>query len=89
MARALAVTSAEVPWIAVLQVHADGTLEGLDKPEAQLKPKELADGGVLLVAHLLGLLAAFVGDNLTLHLVRDVWPKVSLEDLNFTQGDHP
>lgn len=88
LSRALAVTSAEVPWLVVLQVNPDGALEGWDKPEAQVAPKELTEGGVLLVAQLLGLLTAFVGDNLTLRLVRDVWPKLSLEDLNFTQGDN-
>jgi hypothetical protein len=89
LSRALAVASTEVPWLAVLQVDAQGALEGWDKPEAQLKAKVLTAGGVILVGHLLGLLVAFIGDNLTLRLVRDVWPTVSLEDLNFTQGDHP
>lgn len=89
LSRALAVTSAEVPWLLALQVNADGALEGWDKPEAQVPPKELTESGVLLVAQLLGLLVAFIGDNLTLHLVRAVWPKLSLENLNFTQGDHP
>jgi hypothetical protein len=85
LGRALAVTSAEVPWLVAVQVNADGALEGWEK----VAPKELTQSGVLLVAQLLGLLIAFIGDNLTLHLVREVWPKVSLEDLKFTQGDHP
>lgn len=89
LSRALAVTSGEVPWLAAVQVNADGALEGWDKPETQVASKLLTEGGVLLVAQLLGLLVAFIGDNLTLHLLRDVWPKLSLEDLNFTQGDHP
>ena len=88
LSRALAVSSAEVPWLAAVQVNADGALEGWDKPKAQVAPKELTESGGLLVAQLLGLLVAFIGDNLTLHLVRDVWPKLSLEDLNFNQGDH-
>jgi hypothetical protein len=88
LTRALAVASTEVAWLAAVQVKADGSLEGWDKPEAQVKPKELTESGVLLVAQLLGLLVAFIGDNLTLRMVRDVWPKVSLEDLNFTKGDH-
>jgi len=89
LARALAVASAEVPWFAALQVKDDGSLEGWEKPEAPVKPKDLAESGAVLVAHLLGLLVAFIGDNLTLHLVRDVWPKLSLENLNSTKGDHP
>jgi hypothetical protein len=88
LARALTVASAEVPRLATLQVKADGSLEGWDKPESQIKPKELTEGGVVLVAHLLGLLVAFIGENLTLTLVRDVWPKLPLDDFNFTEGDH-
>ena len=88
LARALAVASAEVPWLATVQVSAEGSWEGWDKPESQVKPKELAETGVLLVAQLLGLLVAFIGANLTLRLVREVWPKLPLEDLQFT-NDHP
>jgi hypothetical protein len=88
LSRALAVASAEVPWLAALQVDAEGALAGWDQPEAQVKTKVLTEGGVAVVAHVLGLLVAFIGDNLTLRLVRDVWPNVSFEDLKFTQGDH-
>jgi hypothetical protein len=89
LSRALAVTCAEVPWLVALQVNADGVLEGWDEPEAQVPPKELTKSGEVLVAQLLGLLVAFIGEKLTLHFVSDVWPKLSLEDLKFTQGDHP
>ncbi len=87
--RALAVTGAEVPWLVALQVNADGALEGWDAAEVPAEAKQLAESGVLLVAQLLGLLVAFIGGNLTLRLVRDVWPKLPLEDLNFTTGDQP
>jgi hypothetical protein len=89
LARALAVSSAEVPWLVAVQVGTDGTFEGWDRPEAEVDAEEMTEGSVLLIAHLLGLLVAFIGDNLTLRLVRDVWPTLSLEDLNFTKGDHP
>lgn len=87
LSRALAVVSGEVPWLLALRVNADGALEGWDKLEAQVEPKILANGGVLLVAKLLGLLVAFIGENLTLRLVRDIWPNLSLEDSKFMQGD--
>jgi len=89
LSRALVVASAEVPWLTTVQVNADGALEGWDKPEAQVDAEVLKESGVLLVAQLLGLLVAFIGENLTLRLVGDVWPKLSLEDLSSTQGDHP
>jgi hypothetical protein len=87
LSRALAVASAEVPWLVVVQVDAEGALEGWDKPEAQVEANELTEIGALLVAQLLGLLGAFIGESLTLCLVREIWPKLSVEDLQFTQGD--
>jgi hypothetical protein len=88
LSRAVAVASREVPWMAALEVNGTGALEGWDRPEAQVSPEELTASGVLLVAQLLGLLVAFIGDNLTLRLVRDIWPTLSLDNLNFFQGDH-
>jgi hypothetical protein len=89
LARALAVSTGEMRWLAVVEVNAEGVLEGWDKACEQVEPKVRTEGGMVLVAQLLGLLVAFIGDNLTLRLVRDVWPRVSLEDLNFTEGDSP
>jgi len=36
---------------------------------------------------LLGLLVTFVGEELTLRLVREVWPKLPLSNLDFGKGD--
>jgi len=87
LSRALALASAEVPWLRALHVKADGYLEALDGLTAQMDPDEMADGGILLVAQLLGLLAAFIGEDLTLRLVREEWPKLPLNDLDFGEGD--
>jgi len=38
---------------------------------------------VTLLAQLLGLLVTFIGEALTVRLVREVWPKVPLDDLDF------
>ena len=81
LARALALANAEVAWLRAVHVKADGSLEGLDELAAQVDPKEMAEGSVVLVAQLLGLLVAFIGENLTVRLVREVWPKLSLSDL--------
>ena len=87
LSRALALANAEVPWLRAVHVKADGSFEGLDELEAQVDPEEIFEGCVVLLAQLLGLLAAFIGENLTLHLVREVWPKLSLKDLDFGKGD--
>jgi hypothetical protein len=88
LSRALMLTNAEVPWLRSVHVKADGSLEGLDELDAQVDPKEIFEGRVVLLAQLLGLLVAFIGEDLTLRLVREVWPKLSLNDLNFGKGDN-
>jgi hypothetical protein len=86
LSRALARTEAEVPSLRAMQVKADGSLAGLDKPGMQADPEELAEVSVILVAQLLGLLGAFIGETLTLRLVCEVWPKLSVNDLDFGKG---
>jgi len=83
LSRALAVANAEVLWLRAVHVKADGSLEGLDELQGQLKPDELLEGAVVLLAQLLGLLVAFIGVNLTVGVLRDIWPAVSLRDLDF------
>jgi hypothetical protein len=47
---------------------------------------DIFEGRVVLLAQLLGLLVAFIGEDLTLRLVREVWPKLSLNNLDFGKG---
>jgi len=86
LSRALALANAEVPWLPAVHVKADGSLEGLNDREAQGNPQEIAEGRVVLLAQLLGLLVAFVGESLTFRLVREVWPKLPLKDLEAGKG---
>ena len=82
LSRALARAEADVPSLRAVKVEADGSLAGLDKLELQAAPEQLAEGRVVLVSQLLGLLVAFIGETLTLHLVREIWPKLSVNDLD-------
>jgi hypothetical protein len=52
-----------------------------------VNPAEIFDGRVVLLAQLLGLLVAFIGERLTLSLVREIWPRIPLNDLDFGNGD--
>jgi hypothetical protein len=77
--RALALASAEVPSLQSLQVNAVGRLDGYEKLVAETGTA--ASGRVAAVAittHLLGLLVTFIGEPLTLRLVREAWPESSL-----------
>jgi len=80
LSRALALANAEVPWLRAVRVKADGSFEGSDEFGAQVDPDEVFEGSVVLLAQLLGLLVAFIGEDLTLRLVREVWPKLSLNN---------
>ena len=76
--RALALARAENPSLQTVKVAPDGSLEGC---EALV---EAAHGGtelvVSIIAHLLGLLETFIGKPLTLRLLREAWPGVSLDE---------
>ena len=68
--RALAMAKAEVPSLATVHLRSDGSLEGFDRIEQTQEP----EAGVIVMAQLLGLLVTFIGEPLTLRIVRDAWP---------------
>ena len=77
----------ESPCLGGVQVNADGALEGLEELQAKHNRDEPFEGGVVLVAQLLGLLTAFIGETLTLRFVREVWPEVPLDNWDFGKGE--
>ena len=87
LARALTLATAEVPWLRVIKVNPAGSLEGWEELHAQFGPEKFLEGRVVLMAQLLGLLVAFIGEKLTVRLVMEVWPKLSLTDTNLNTGE--
>jgi hypothetical protein len=83
LSRALALASDEVRWLKAVHVTADGSLEGLGELAGQLSQNEIAQGGALLIAQLIGLLLTFIGEALTVRLVQEAWPEISSGDLDF------
>ena len=81
LARALALAGPEVPWLRGLQIKADGSVEGLDELEEKFKTHAVAEGEIVLVAQLLGLLVVFIGEKLTLQLLHEIWPE--MDELQF------
>jgi len=75
--RALALARADVPSMEAVTLKPDGSLEGLEKL-ADDATNDGAQAAIALTAHLLGLLATFIGEPLTLQLVREAWPDESL-----------
>jgi hypothetical protein len=87
LSRALVLTNQEVAWLRAVRVKADGSFEGLDELDAQVDPGVIAKGRLVLLAQLLGLLVAFIGEDLTLRLVRGVYPQLSLGNWDLSTGD--
>jgi hypothetical protein len=86
LSRALALAGNEVGWLRAVRIKADGSLE--PPPEiAKLDQQEIHDGEIALAAELLGLLATFIGEPLTLSLVREVWPRTLISDTEFNKKD--
>lgn len=80
--RAIVMARAEVPSLQHITVNPDGSLEGLEDlvADATNSGKGGTDEAAAIIVHLLGLLVTFIGEPLTLRLVRDAWPDVSLDE---------
>ena len=77
--RSLALARVEVPALKRVTVNADCSIEGLEELAADPSGGG-AEAPVAISAHLLGLLVTFIGEPLTLRLVRETWPDASLDD---------
>jgi hypothetical protein len=71
ISRALAISKAEAPSLERVQVQLDGAIDGFDGIEQNLSE----EAGVVVLVYLLDLLVKFIGETLTLGLVRDAWPE--------------
>jgi signal transduction histidine kinase len=79
--RALVLASAEVPSLQSIKVGAEGRLEGFEQVAADTGAAARgSEAAVAITAHLLGLLVTFIGEPLTLRLVRGAWPDTSLDE---------
>ena len=87
--RALTLAKADVHGLDAYQVNAQGYLEIPEWAEPKQNPEgaepkqnidEKINGELSIVAHMLGLLFIFIGEHLTLKLVRDVWPNAPFEE---------
>ena len=86
--RALTQAKSEAPGLWAVQLAEDGTLKGLGELESQIDIGEdlAGDGGIVLIARLLGLLRIFLGEALTLNLLHNAWPREIFGDRNQAHG---
>jgi hypothetical protein len=82
-ARAITLAAREFPRLATVTVTADGAecvLSGLAHPaEARTMEDGTDDALVAVLAHFLKLLVLFIGEDLGLRTIRDVWPHVPFD----------
>jgi hypothetical protein len=89
LSRALTLAKAEVPSLNMVQVSADGSLEGFEGIEQDHGAGTTGQAGMILVAQLLELLVAFIGEPLTLRLVREKSPDASMDGANVRTEEKP
>ena len=75
ISRALAMAKAEAPSLEPVQVRLDGSLEGFEGTEKNHDSEAL----VVVLVHLLSLLVTFIGEPLTMGLIRAAWPDAPLD----------
>ena len=71
--RSLALARADVASLSRVTVNPDCSMDGLEALAAD-DADEGVKAGTAITAHLLGLLVTFIGEPLTLRLVREAWP---------------
>lgn len=74
IARAVSLAHTDVPSLKGIGTSADGVIEALEKVLSAAGPEDRIRDEVVVVAHLLGLLHTFIGERLTLQLIKEVWP---------------
>lgn len=79
--RALVLASAEMPSLQSIKVGAEGRLEGFEQLIAETDSAAgRSEAALAITSHLLGLLSTFIGEPLTLKLVREAWADTSLDE---------
>ena len=88
--RALVLAKTEAPSLNAVRVAADGSLQGMGEIEHQFDIDKIravefpaGEGGIILIACLLGLLHLLLGETLTLRLLRARWHCGVFDDRNF------
>jgi len=99
--RALAMAKSEIPSLRAAQVFPDGALRGLghglghgqsefgpaiDTENDRAGTQPVGDEGIVVIARLLDLLLLFLGEPITLRLLRNAWPGAAFDDQSSENG---
>jgi hypothetical protein len=78
LARALTLARAEAPSLGALQITEGGNLRSSGDSASQSDQHHASEGEVLLTAHLIGLFLSLLGAAVTLQLLQDVFPNLTV-----------
>ncbi|MBC7856949.1 MAG: hypothetical protein IAF94_26265 [Pirellulaceae bacterium] len=80
--RSLTLAQADAPSLRCVKLGPDGSLEGLEELAAEPRSggDDEAQSAIAITTHLLGLLVTFIGEAITLRLVREAWPEASFHE---------
>jgi hypothetical protein len=81
LSRALALARRQAPSLESVQVTPDGTLAGFDEAVPPGDREAGAAAALALLEQLIGLLVTFIGEPVTVQMVRDVWPNSRLNEV--------
>jgi hypothetical protein len=81
--RALTLATRDFPFLASVTISQNGdcTLSGLAGATETRDPAEVANAFAAALGHFVWLLVIFIGENLGLRMVREVWPDVPLDSV--------
>lgn len=77
---ALGCAQDEAPWLGEARMNPDGSFEGFEQDPMLTDSEKVSKGGAVMLAWFLGLLTASIGELLTIQLVLEVWPDLSLNE---------
>jgi hypothetical protein len=91
--RALTLARSEAPSLSAVRVSEEGALVGLGQIEHQFDIDKIqagefpaSEGEIIFISHLLGLLLLFLGETLTLSLLRITWPGATFDNFSSEHG---
>ena len=85
LSRALALASRTHPTLQLVHIRDDGSLERVGEKKANQHMHAVDEAEVALIAQLFALLTNFIGTELTLRLLIEVWPE--LKTLEFGEDN--
>jgi hypothetical protein len=86
--RALALAKSESPRLSAVQLTSNGGLRGLGEVASQTDVDEDGEAGIILIAQLLGLFLALLGEATTLRLIEDLSLQVDAGRESATIAEH-